>query len=96
MILILPSFCCLLFFQCEAVDPADIRALVNSVRRSLAIYRTPAHEEMIQNCMAQDFSWKGPSRKWEETLLNLGVPGSQPGFEGEEISPRAEHNIARP
>ncbi|KAF3789416.1 Granule-bound starch synthase 1 [Nymphaea thermarum] len=82
--------------NCEAVDPADIGALVNSVRRSLAIYRTPAHEEMIQNCMAQDFSWKGPSRKWEETLLNLGVPGSQPGFEGEEISPRAEHNIARP
>ncbi|XP_031496814.1 granule-bound starch synthase 1b, chloroplastic/amyloplastic-like [Nymphaea colorata] len=82
--------------NCEAVDPADIRALANSVRRSLAIYRTPAHEEMIQNCMAQDFSWKGPARKWEETLLNLGVPGSQPGFEGEEISPRAEHNIARP
>ncbi|CAN6466296.1 unnamed protein product [Victoria cruziana] len=82
--------------NCEAVDPADIRALVNSVRRSLAIYRTPAHEEMIRHCMAQDFSWKSPARKWEETLLNLEVAGSQPGFEGEEISPLAEHNIARP
>ncbi|CAN6466291.1 unnamed protein product [Victoria cruziana] len=61
--------------SCEAVEAADIKALVSSVRRSLSIYRTPAHEEMIRNCMAQDFSWKSSARKWEETLLNIEVAG---------------------
>lgn len=44
--------------QCEAVDPADVTALATTVKRALPIYGTPALTEMIQNCMAQDFSWK--------------------------------------
>lgn len=45
-------------FQCDAVDPVDIDAVGRTVRRALATYGTPAIREMIQNCMAQDLSWK--------------------------------------
>lgn len=40
------------------VDPADLAAVVTTVKRALATYGTPALREMISNCMAQDFSWK--------------------------------------
>ena len=46
------------YFQCEAVDPADVDAIAITVERALATYGTPALKEMIQNCMAQDLSWK--------------------------------------
>ena len=46
------------YFQCEAVDPADVDAIARTVEKALATYGTPALKEMIQNCMAQDFSWK--------------------------------------
>lgn len=45
-------------FQCDAVDPVDVDAVGRTVRRALATYGTPALREMIQNCMAQDLSWK--------------------------------------
>ncbi|XP_031496069.1 granule-bound starch synthase 1, chloroplastic/amyloplastic-like [Nymphaea colorata] len=82
--------------ECDAVDPADVKAVVATVKRALAVYGTPAHKEMIKNCMAQDFSWKGPAKVWEDTLLSLQVAGSEPGFEGEEIEPLAKHNVATP
>jgi len=51
---------------------------------------------MIQNCMAQDLSWKGPAKKWEQLLLGLNVAGSEPGIDGEEIAPLAKENVATP
>ncbi|KAL4622062.1 hypothetical protein ACB092_06G269900 [Castanea dentata] len=82
--------------ECEAVDPADVTAVATNVKRAIATYGTPAFTEIIQNCMAQDLSWKGPAKKWEEVLLSLGVAGSEPGIEGEEIAPLAKENVATP
>ncbi|KAL0002402.1 hypothetical protein SO802_016183 [Lithocarpus litseifolius] len=82
--------------ECEAVDPADVTAVATNVKRALTTYGTPAFTEIIQNCMAQDLSWKGPAKKWEEVLLNLGVAGSEPGIEAEEIAPLAKENVATP
>ncbi|KAK7854189.1 granule-bound starch synthase 1 [Quercus suber] len=82
--------------ECEAVDPADVTAVATNVKRALTTYGTPAFTEIIQNCMAQDLSWKGPAKKWEEVLLSLGVAGSEPGIEGEEIAPLAKENVATP
>lgn len=45
-------------FQCDRVDPADVIAIATTVMRALAAYGTAALKEMIQNCMAQDLSWK--------------------------------------
>jgi granule-bound starch synthase len=39
---------------------------------------------------------QGPAKKWEEVLLGLGVGGSQPGIEGEEVAPLAKENVATP
>ncbi|KAF3950027.1 hypothetical protein CMV_024167 [Castanea mollissima] len=85
-----------MMFRCEAVDPADVTAVATNVKRAIATYGTPAFTEIIQNCMAQDLSWKGPAKKWEEVLLSLGVAGSEPGIEGEEIAPLAKENVATP
>lgn len=82
--------------ECEAIDPADVAALASNVKRALKVYGTPAFTEMIRNCMAQDLSWKGPAKKWEEVLLSLGVAGSEPGIDGEEIAPQAKENVATP
>ncbi|KAI4355306.1 hypothetical protein L6164_004094 [Bauhinia variegata] len=82
--------------ECDAVDPADVAALAKTVIRALAVYGTLAFAEMIRNCMAQDLSWKGPAKKWEEVLLSLGVAGSEPGIDGEEIAPQAKENVATP
>ncbi|RWR80834.1 granule-bound starch synthase 1, chloroplastic/amyloplastic isoform X1 [Cinnamomum micranthum f. kanehirae] len=82
--------------ECETVDPADVEAVATTVRRALNVYGTPAFVEMINNCMAQDLSWKGPAKKWEAALLSLGVEGSKPGIEGEEIAPLAMENVATP
>ncbi|XP_075671797.1 granule-bound starch synthase 1, chloroplastic/amyloplastic-like [Castanea sativa] len=82
--------------ECEAVDTADVTAVATNVKRAIATYGTPAFTEIIQNCMAQDLSWKGPAKKWEEVLLSLGVAGSEPGIEGEEIAPLAKENVATP
>lgn len=82
--------------ECDAVDPADVTAVATSVKRALATYGTPALTEMVQNCMAQDLSWKGPAKKWEEVLLSLGVLGSEPGIDGEEIAPLSKENVATP
>ncbi|KAB1215553.1 Granule-bound starch synthase 1, chloroplastic/amyloplastic [Morella rubra] len=82
--------------ECEAVDPVDVTAIATTVQRALATYGTPAAKEMIQNCMAQDLSWKGPSKLWEKMLLSLNVAGSEPGIEGEEIIPLAKENVATP
>ncbi|KAK1324949.1 hypothetical protein QJS10_CPA01g02569 [Acorus calamus] len=81
---------------CEDVDPADVDAIVTTVKRVLKIYETPQFEEMMQTCMAQDLSWKGPVKKWEEVLLSLDVSGSEPGIEGEEMAPLAKENVATP
>ncbi|RDY12543.1 hypothetical protein CR513_02645, partial [Mucuna pruriens] len=82
--------------ECEAVDPADVEKLATTVKRALETYGTPVMEDMIQNCMAQDFSWKGPAKQWEKTLLSLEFAGSKPGIDGEEIAPLAKENIATP
>ncbi|GFZ06370.1 UDP-Glycosyltransferase superfamily protein [Actinidia rufa] len=82
--------------ECETVDPADVKALATNVKRAIKTYGTPALTEMVQNCMAQDLSWKGPAKKWENILLSLEVAGSEPGIEGEEIAPLAKENVATP
>ncbi|XP_038906878.1 granule-bound starch synthase 1, chloroplastic/amyloplastic [Benincasa hispida] len=82
--------------ECETVSPADAAAIAKTVLRAIALFGTAAHKEMIQNCMAQDFSWKGPAKQWEKFLLGLGVDNSQPGMEGEEIAPLAKENLATP
>ncbi|KAH7522908.1 hypothetical protein ACOSP7_000735 [Xanthoceras sorbifolium] len=82
--------------ECDAVDPADVTAVAKTVKRALATYGNPASAEMIKNCMAQDLSWKGPAKMWEEVLLSLGVDGSEPGSYGEELAPLAKENVATP
>ena len=82
--------------ECDAVDPVDVAAVATNVRRALEVYDTPAMTEMIQNCMAEDLSWKEPAKKWEEVLLSLEVEGSEPGIDGEETAPLAKENVATP
>jgi granule-bound starch synthase len=82
--------------DCEQVDPKDVASFSATVKRAVKAYGTPAFKTMITACMAQDLSWKGPARKWEETLLGLQVEGSGPGQEGEEIAPKAKANVAAP
>ncbi|WRX18902.1 Glycosyl transferase [Theobroma cacao] len=82
--------------ECDAVDPSDVDKVARSIKRALATYGTQALKEMIQNCMAQDLSWKGPSKLWEKMLLSLEVAGSEPGIEGEEIAPLAKENVPTP
>ncbi|KHF99209.1 Granule-bound starch synthase 1, chloroplastic/amyloplastic [Gossypium arboreum] len=82
--------------ECDAVDPSDLDKVAKTVKKALATYGTPTMNEMIQNCMAQDLSWKGPSKLWEKLLLSLEVAGSEPGNEGEEIAPFAKENVATP
>lgn len=82
--------------ECEAVDPADVEKLATTVKRALETYGTPTMTKMIQNCMAQDFSWKGPAKQWEKVLLSLDVAGSKPGIDGDEIAPLAKENVATP
>ncbi|OMO79902.1 Glycosyl transferase, family 1 [Corchorus capsularis] len=82
--------------ECDAVDPSDVDKVAKGVKRALATYGTPALTEMIQNCMAQDLSWKGPAKQWEQFLLSLEVAGSEPGVEGEEVAPLAKENVATP
>lgn len=82
--------------DCEEVDPADVLAIATTVKRAAASYGTAAMKEMIQNCMAQDLSWKEPSKQWEKMLLSLEVAGGEPGFGGEEIAPLAKENVATP
>ncbi|KAH6786157.1 hypothetical protein C2S51_038612 [Perilla frutescens var. frutescens] len=83
-------------FNCDAVDPADVLKIVKTVGRALEVYGTPAFREMINNCMSLDLSWKGPAKNWETVLLSLGVAGSEPGVEGDEIAPLAKENVATP
>ncbi|XP_072968175.1 granule-bound starch synthase 1, chloroplastic/amyloplastic-like [Typha angustifolia] len=82
--------------ECEVVDLSDVKKVVTTVKRALKVIGTPAFEDMIKNCMAQDLSWKGPAKNWEQVLLNLGVAGSEPGYDGEEIVPLAKENVATP
>lgn len=82
--------------KCEEVDPSDVEALSTTVKRAVKAYGTPAFAQMIKACMAQDLSWKGPARQWEDVLLGLQVEGSKPGFEGDEIAPLAKENVATP
>lgn len=82
--------------ECETIDPADVLKIVKTVDRALAVYGTPTFREMINNCMSQDLSWKGPAQNWEKVLLSLGVAGSAAGIEGDEIAPLAKENVATP
>lgn len=52
------KLCGVVMIQCEAVDPVDVAAIATTVKRAITTYGTPALTEMIQNCMAQDLSWK--------------------------------------
>ncbi|CAM8890176.1 unnamed protein product [Rhodiola kirilowii] len=82
--------------ECDEIDPADVEAIYTTVKRALKAFGTPALTEMIRNGMAQDLSWKGPAKEWEELLLSLGVAGSEVGIGGEEIAPLAKENVATP
>ncbi|KAF7828088.1 granule-bound starch synthase 1, chloroplastic/amyloplastic-like [Senna tora] len=82
--------------ECDAVDPDDVIKLATTVKRALQTYSTPVMKEMIKNCMAQDFSWKGPAKQWEKVLLSLEVAGNEPGIDGDEIAPLAKENVATP
>ena len=83
--------------DCEEVDPIDVAALAEGVKKAVRTYGTPAFEQMIQTCMALDLSWKTPARKWEEALLDLQVEGSAAGSaDGEEIAPKELLNVAAP
>ncbi|KAL8141840.1 hypothetical protein V2J09_014872 [Rumex salicifolius] len=42
--------------QCKAVDPADVAALVRTVRRAVGVHGTPTMREMILNCMSRQGS----------------------------------------
>ncbi|XP_010248286.1 PREDICTED: granule-bound starch synthase 1, chloroplastic/amyloplastic-like, partial [Nelumbo nucifera] len=69
--------------DCDAVDPADVNAVATSIKRALKTHGTPALTQMIKTCMAQDLSWKGPAKKWEEVLLSMrSGGGSKPGLGG--------------
>jgi granule-bound starch synthase len=51
--------------------------------------------------MADHICWcrlfrQGPAKNWEKLLLTMGVAGSEPGIEGEEIAPLARENVAAP
>lgn len=82
--------------DCDEVDPDDVYSVVATVEKALAIYGSPALKEMVQNCMAQDLSWKGPAKQWEKVLLSLAVAGAEPGTDGEEVAPLAKENVATP
>ncbi|KAI9092277.1 hypothetical protein K1719_027777 [Acacia pycnantha] len=82
--------------ECDTVDPADVDKVASTVSRALMAYGTTAMKEIIQNCMAQDFSWKGPAKQWENVLLSLEAAGSEPGIDGDEIAPLAKENVATP
>ncbi|KAJ4957075.1 hypothetical protein NE237_013858 [Protea cynaroides] len=82
--------------ECDAVDQADVTAVATTVKRALTMYGTPDFGEMVKNCMAQDLSWKGPSKEWEQLLLSLEVVGSEPGIDGEEVAPLGKENVATP
>ncbi|KAL7003777.1 NDP-glucose--starch glucosyltransferase [Sarracenia purpurea var. burkii] len=81
---------------CETVDPVDVEAVATTVKRALKTYGTSALAEMIQNCMAQELSWKEPAKKWEKLLLGLEVAGSEQDTDGEEIAALAKENVATP
>ncbi|KAI3974388.1 hypothetical protein MKX01_031057 [Papaver californicum] len=84
-------------FQMGAFNvEVNATAIATTTKKALATYGTPALTEMIQNCMAQDLSWKGPAKNWEDMLLGLEVAGSEPGIEGDEIAPLAKENVATP
>nr|ABU98332.1 granule-bound starch synthase I [Microlaena stipoides] len=82
--------------DCNVVEPSDVQKVATTLKRAIKIIGTPAYQEMVRNCMAQDLSWKGPAKNWENVLLGLGVAGSKPGMEGEEIAPLAKENVAAP
>jgi granule-bound starch synthase len=82
--------------KCEVADPADVLKVISTLKRAIKVIGTALHKEMIQNCMAQDLSWKGPAKEWENVLLSLGVEGNEPGIDGEEIAPLAMANVAAP
>lgn len=46
------------YIQCDRVDPADVVAVANHVKKAITTYGTSALQEMIQNCMSLDLSWK--------------------------------------
>lgn len=48
----------LFFFQYEEEDPTDVSRTVATLKRAIKVVGTALHKEMIQNCMAQDLSWK--------------------------------------
>ncbi|KAL8138910.1 LOW QUALITY PROTEIN: hypothetical protein V2J09_004911 [Rumex salicifolius] len=81
--------------ECETIDPADVLSLATTVKRALIAYDTPALKEMIQNCMAQDLSWKGPAKLWEKMLLGMEVIGEL-GSEEEEVAPLSKENVPSP
>ncbi|KAJ9539045.1 hypothetical protein OSB04_031778 [Centaurea solstitialis] len=83
--------------ECETVDPADVSAIAKTVTRALAVYGTPAFSEMIQNCMAQELSWKVKTcQEVGGRSFEFGVEGSEAGIDGEEIAPLAKENVATP
>ncbi|KAL5564817.1 hypothetical protein UlMin_027981 [Ulmus minor] len=81
--------------KCKTIDLADVKSVAETIKRALVTYRTPALKEMIQNCMAQDLSWKERSKLWEKLLLSLDVARTE-GIDRKEIAPMAKEDIATP
>lgn len=82
--------------DCNVVEPGDVQKVATTLKRAIKVVGTPAYQEMVRNCMAQDLSWKGPAKNWENIILGMGVAGSEPGIVGEEIAPLAKENVAAP
>uniref|UniRef100_A0A0E0DW79 Starch synthase, chloroplastic/amyloplastic n=1 Tax=Oryza meridionalis TaxID=40149 RepID=A0A0E0DW79_9ORYZ len=70
--------------DCKVVEPSDVKKVAATLKRAIKVVGTPAYEEM------------GPAKNWENVLLGLGVAGSAPGIEGDEIAPLAKENVAAP
>jgi len=64
--------------DCDSVDPLDVAATAETVQRALEVYegQPEVFTEMIQSCMAQDLSWAGPAKVWEQELLAMMSPAS--------------------
>ena len=54
------------------------------------------HPSVPEFNLRKNASAQGPAKNWEKVLLSLGVAGSQPGIQGEEIAPLAKENVAAP
>ena len=71
-------------------DAFDAQALLRAISHALSVWRMPtAWAQMIQNGMAQDFSWDRQGREYEAIYRSLiGAPEPAPEApEGSRLTP---------